>query len=196
LIAMMRGLTMVLLAVLLGSCAAPPREAPAGRPNPVVDVVNRYRADKGLPRIAVSTKLTRVAEAHVADLEAYYRKGGSCNLHSWSKHGQWRACCYTPDHRDADCMHHKPQEITGAYDSPGYEIVAHYRETRSGGGGPTEVLGITPAQALEIWQQSPAHHAMILNTRQWAEHPWRAIGAAIGTHYAVVWFGELEDPAN
>ena len=189
-------LTILLLAVLIGSCAAPPREAPGARANPVADVVNRYRADQGLPRIAVSAKLTRVAEAHVADLESHYRKGGGCNLHSWSKHGPWRACCYSPDHRDADCMRHKPQEITGAYDSPGYEIVAHYKETESGGGAPTRVTGITPQRALEIWQESPAHHAMILNTRQWAEHPWRAIGAAIGTHYAVVWFGELENSGD
>jgi hypothetical protein len=195
-IAMMRRLPILLLALLLGSCAAPTREAPGSRPNPVADVVNRYRADNGLPRIAMSAKLTRVAEAHVADLEAHYRAGGGCNLHSWSKHGQWRACCYTPDHRDADCMRAKPQEITGAYDSPGYEIVAHYKETQSVGGAPTKVLGITPQRALEIWRESPAHHAMILNTRQWAEHPWRAIGAAMGEHYAVVWFGDLEDPAD
>ncbi len=179
-------LYLLLVLLALTACNAPtPSVAPepggAGA-NAVAEVVNRYRRSRGLPVIALSPALTRVAAAHVADLEAHYRKTGTCNMHSWSKNGNWSACCYTPDHRQAACMWNKPKEITGgAYSAPGYEIVAHYTDP------------MTPAMALEIWKDSPGHHAMILNSGTWSAHPWRAMGAAIGTHFAVVWFGEAAD---
>jgi hypothetical protein len=164
--------------------SAPSRHAEA-TPNPVADAIDRYRQSRGLPAIPRSAWLTRVARAHVADLEANHRAGGRCNMHSWSPHGDWTPCCYTPDHAQAACMWDKPQEIShGRYAAPGYEIVAHYTDA------------ITPAIALEIWQQSPGHHAMVLNSGRWADNTWRAMGAAMGTHYAVVWFAEASDPAG
>ena len=55
---------------------------------------------------------------------------------------------------------------------------------------------ITPAMAIGIWRESAAHNAMVLNHGRWADNTWRAMGAAIGRHYAVVWFGESPDPAG
>lgn len=182
--------TLVLAALLLASCAVVPPLPPtaAGRPGGgdaqqrFAAEVNAYRARHGQPRIAVSRSLMAVARAHLDDLERRHRRGTRCNMHSWSTAGPWSACCYTPDHAAAECMWNKPREITrGLYTAPGYEIVAHYTDP------------ITPARALEIWRESPAHHAMLLNTGRWADNPWRALGAAIGEHYAVVWFAEEPD---
>ena len=160
--------------------------APVVAPNRVAIAVNAYRARRGLPAIPLSVNLTQVAEAHVADLEAHYPRGnaGNCNMHSWSGNGNWSPCCYTPDHARKECMWEKPREITGGtYPATGYEIVAYYSDT------------ITPERALQIWQQSDGHHIMIINRGQWYDNTWRAMGAAIGAHYAVVWFGEEPDTA-
>ena len=77
-----------------------PRTAGCGPPpnysGDLANVINQYRRDRGLPEIPVSPSLTRVAELHVADLAAHPRDRG-CNLHSWSEHGAWSACCYTDD---------------------------------------------------------------------------------------------------
>ena len=176
---------------LLGDCATPAgtqrtTDAPAKAipPNPVAIAVNAYRERLGLRSIPLSPRLTQVAEAHVADLEAHFQRGNAagCNMHSWSTQGQWTPCCYTPDHARKECMWDKPREITGgAYPGIGYEIVAYYSDP------------ITPERALQIWQQSDGHHIMMINRGQWYDNTWRAMGAAIGTHYAVVWFGEEPD---
>lgn len=161
-----------------------PATTPVVAPNRVAIAVNAYRSRRGLPAIPLSAHLTRVAEAHVADLEAHYPRGnaGNCNMHSWSENGNWSPCCYTPDHARKECMWEKPREITGgAYDATGYEIVAYYSDA------------ITPERALQIWQQSDGHHIMIINRGQWYDNTWRAMGAAMGEHYAVVWFGEEPD---
>ena len=180
----------IILAILAG-CEAPSgaRPAPAGpspamAPNPVAISLNAYRQRRGLAPIPVSARLTQVAQAHVADLEAHYQRGNAsgCNMHSWSAQGDWTPCCYTPDHARKECMWDKPREITGgAYGATGYEIVAYYSDP------------ITPERALQVWQQSDGHHIMIVNRGQWADNTWRAMGAAMGEHYAVVWFGEEPD---
>jgi uncharacterized protein YkwD len=158
------------------------RPQPSAAPNPLADTVNAYRAQSGLPRIPVSAQLTRVAAAHAADLEANYRRNARCNMHSWSTRGDWSACCYTEDHAQRECMWNKPREITGGvYTATGYEIVAWHEAP------------ISPQRALQIWQGSPGHHAMIRNEAQWSDNTWRAMGAAQSEHYAVIWFGEDAD---
>lgn len=162
----------------------PPKPA---KPSPFVDaaddakalvkIINDYRASIGLPRVAVSKAMTKVAEAHVRDLNAT-KPSGKCNMHSWSKHGSWSACCYDGTKAAARCMWKKPQEI-GGYAGNGYEIAAN-------------ASGITPAHALELWQQSPAHHAVMINKNQWTKR-WRALGVAVEGDYAVAWFGEQAD---
>ncbi|MFM7272500.1 MAG: CAP domain-containing protein [Gammaproteobacteria bacterium] len=178
-------------ALLLAACSSgrPPSGPTDGAPaaatmNPVADSVNRYRERRGLAPIPVSPLLNEVAAAHVADLEANYRRGRICNMHSWSSAGDWSSCCYTADHAKKECMWRKPREITGGrYTANGYEIVAYYSDP------------ISAERALQIWQLSDGHHIMILNQGQWWDNTWRAMGAAMGTHYAVVWFGEDVDPS-
>ena len=149
---------------------------------PLADLVNRYRVRSGLEKIPVSVSLTRVAEAHVLDLESN-SPGGDCDLHSWSDKGEWSACCYTSDHAKSRCMWDKPKEITQQrYNGNGYEVAAF-----SSG-------AMTAEGALDIWKESSDHQDVILNRGIWAENSWQALGAAVSAHYAVVWFGHEIDP--
>lgn len=157
-------------------------------PTPVVDpsadavalakLINDYRASKKLPRLAISPKLTKVAEAHVRDLEVNKPVTESCNMHSWSKQKGWTGCCYDSSKEAAKCMWVKPKEIAG-YAGNGYEIAAN-------------ASGITPAKALELWQKSSAHHVVMINGGIWKK-PWGAMGVAISGDHAVAWFGEETD---
>lgn len=146
----------------------------------LADAVNQYRVEQGLASIPVSNALTRVAEAHVRDLETNDPTGGQCNLHSWSAAGEWSACCYTEDHAQAQCMWDKPGELT-SYPGYGYEIAY------------VDSGGATPDGALNGWIGSSGHHDVILSRGPWADRPWHAMGAAIQGQYAVVWFGEEAD---
>ena len=75
-------------------------------------LIMEYRSEKGLPVIALSKSLTKVAQIHVKDLNENYSGSTSCNMHSWSNKGNWTACCYTSDHAQAECMWNKPRELT------------------------------------------------------------------------------------
>lgn len=163
----------------------PPKPAPA---KPVVDpvadaarlakLINDYRASLKLPRVPISTKLTKVARAHVHDLNVNKPVRPGCNLHSWSAKGSWTSCCYDSSKQAARCMWVKPKEIA-RYAGKGYEIAAN-------------ASGITPERALELWQQSRAHHEVMINKGIWTK-PWRAMGVAVEGDYSVAWFGEEAD---
>jgi Cysteine-rich secretory protein family len=146
--------------------------------NTLVKLINDYRASIDLPRVPVSKAMTKVAQAHVHDLNVNKPVSDRCNMHSWSTKGKWSACCYDGSKAAARCMWKKPKEI-GGHAGNGYEIAAN-------------ASGITPAHALELWQNSPAHHAVMINKNQWTK-PWRAMGVAVEGDYAVAWFGEESD---
>jgi len=74
----------------------------------IAKLINAYRAEKKLPNIPFSSKLTEVAELHAMDLMAHPPKG-DCNMHSWSDQEKWEGCCYTDDHKKASCMWDKPK---------------------------------------------------------------------------------------
>ena len=143
-------------------------------------LINTYRAQKNLNSIPLSTALTKVAKAHAHDLKANYTKTDQCNPHSWSKKGAWTPCCYTDDHKKASCMWDKPKEIA-MYDDPGYEIVYWHSNAA------------TPLNALNGWKKSKGHNEIVINTNQWKQATWNAIGVAIYKNYAVVWFGQAKD---
>ncbi len=162
--------------------AAQAQEAAPGPGGQLVALINAYRATLGLPAVAVSSALTRVAEAHVRDLEQA-RPSGSCNMHSWSNSSsEWKGCCYTADHAQSQCIWNKPREISqGAYKGDGFEI-SYWTSGRA-----------TPEQALATWKTSPGHHSVIINQSIWASTKWRALGVAVSEHYAVAWFGEVAE---
>lgn len=147
------------------------------------ELIMAYRKEKGLGPIPFSTKLTTVAQTHARDLAENYKfdPDNKCNPHSWSKKGKWSACCYTNDHKEAQCMWDKPKEIAG-YESPGYEIA--YFSSR----------GATAEEGLAGWQKSAGHNPLLINEGMWAKAEWKAIGIGLYKEYGVVWFGELEDP--
>lgn len=148
-------------------------------------LINDYRKDKKLKPIPYSAKLSMVAQAHAKDLADNYDfdPNNKCNPHSWSKKGEWTSCCYTNDHKRAQCMWDKPKEIAG-YDSPGYEI-AYYSSA-----------GASADEGLAGWQKSPAHNPLLINLGMWKDIKWEGIGIGMYKEYGVVWFGQLADDQN
>ncbi len=148
-------------------------------------IINHYRRSKKLEAIPFSASLTMVAQVHAKDLAENYDfdPRGKCNPHSWSNKGEWEACCYTNDHKQAQCMWDKPMEIAG-YNSPGYEI-AYFSSA-----------GANAEEGLSGWKKSPSHNPLILNEGMWEQAKWRAIGVGIYREYAVVWFGQLDDDSE
>lgn len=148
-------------------------------------LIMSYRESKKLPAIPFSAKLTQVAQAHVRDLADNFdcdNKRG-CNPHSWSKNGAWTSCCYTPDHKQKECMWNKPKEIAG-YNGSGYEI-AYYSSA-----------GATAEEGLDGWKKSPGHNPLLINSGIWSKSNWKGLGIGIYKEYGVVWFGETEDAST
>lgn len=143
-------------------------------------LLNAYRAQHNLPPIPLSKNLCRVAKLHAEDL-VKHRPKGKCNLHSWSADGNWSAVCYTNDHKNANGMWIKPQELT-SYPAYGYEIAFWSSDTN-----------LTANEALNGWKQSVGHNNCIINKKQWKNTHWQAIGISIYKNYALVWFGEEID---
>lgn len=140
------------------------------------EMINKYRASKGLNKITLNDGLTRVAQRHAQDLNENRPDQGQCNMHSWSKaNTDCESCCYTEDHAQATCMWNKPRELSD-YSGNGYEI-AHWKSS-----------GATADSALSGWKRSKPHHQLIINTGIWDEK-WNAIGIGIVGEYATVWFG-------
>lgn len=146
------------------------------------DSINNYRAENGLHKIALSLKLSKVAQIHCEDLEENYKMNNVCNLHSWSAAStKWKSCCYTSNHKKAACMWDKPKELAG-YESPGYEI-AYYNSNV-----------FSSYHPLERWKESKkGHNKVIINKGQWSKVNWKAIGIGLTEHYACVWFGSITD---
>lgn len=144
-----------------------------------------YRQANGLPDIPLSEGLTVTGGRHALDsYENIYKAGltlpAGANLHSWSD------AFYYDDHRAPEVIWEAPQRLGTSYTDYGFEISA------SGYG--------TAARALEGWQGSAGHNAVILNTGVWARFDWQAIGIGIEHHndarYYHVWFGQAADPGG
>ncbi|MBI5531516.1 MAG: hypothetical protein HY898_02295 [Deltaproteobacteria bacterium] len=145
----------------------------------IIQLLNAYRTGLGLSEIPCAPSLMIVAETHVHDLFDHGpHLQGYCNAHSWSNQGPWTACCYTPDHAQAQCMWDKPRELSD-YLGNGYECAA---------------TGVSsPSQSLAGWQASAPHNAVMTNQGDWAAVTWKGVGAALYNGYAALWFGELTD---
>jgi uncharacterized protein YkwD len=143
-------------------------------------LIMEYRNEKGLNSISLSPSLSKVAQTHVNDLNENYKLDEKCNAHSWSRKGKWTSCCYTEDHKKAECMWDKPKELA-EYNSKGYEIVSW---------GFPELSALT---ALKEWQKSPGHNPLLINSGVWEQARWQAIGIGLRGNYAAVWFGVMKD---
>lgn len=153
----------------------------------LVQLVNAYRAQNGKPALPATRWLATTAQWKVWDRIANNAVAPPCNSHSWSgaMPSLWQAVCYTPDHSQAAQMWGKPRQISGnLYTGNGYENTAD-------SGAP-----MTAAQALAQWQSSPAHRDVILNEGIWAGVNFRGMGVGIAGNYAVIWFGDGNDPGG
>jgi uncharacterized protein YkwD len=142
----------------------------------LAQLINSYRISKKLDSVNVSSNLNMVAQTHANDLHLYYKESNRCNMHSWSRNGKWKDCCYTDDHKQAKCMWDKPREIS-SYKGDGFEIAAYYSD------------GMTAERALELWKKSSSHHDVILQKGIWKNKSFKAMGIGIKGNYACVWFG-------
>jgi uncharacterized protein YkwD len=190
-------LTLLILAILFLAFPALAQYEASGCLNPaeeeLAQLVNDYRVQNGLTPVPLSTNLTLVAQWHVADhnyaddITGEWGSDPSCNLHTW--YGipgeSYTTCCYTSDHAQASCMWLKPGEISdGAYSSYGFENAAW---------GYTSV-----ADALNGWQNSSGHNAVILNLGIWASYTWQAMGVGVDLESKryFLWFSAGTDPAG
>jgi len=151
-------------------------------------LINEYRAQRGLPTVRLSSSLCFVAKTHAIDQTANHQYGSPCNLHSWSADGNWSSCCYTADHRQAECMWDKPRELTN-YKGDGFEIAFY-----------SSFYYPSPeAFAKDIlagWKTSPDHNNVIINRCNWINVKWLVMGVGVYGEYADVWFGKVEDSAG
>lgn len=149
-------------------------------------LINDYRKQKGLPAIALSASLSFVAQTHAKDVVNNKPNAGDCNMHSWSNKGSWTSCCYTRDHKQAQCMWNKPMELTN-YKGYGYEIsFSMYKSDDA-------TYTATAEEALNGWKTSQGHNQVIINESIWKDSPWKSIGIGIYQGYTCVWFGRETD---
>jgi hypothetical protein len=147
----------------------------------LVDLINAFRKEQGLPEAPLSPRLTAVALAHVNDLVHNRPHAANGNLHSWSRGEHWSGGEYRADDKSTcPVMWDKPREIAG-YEGHGFEIAASHVES--------------PAEALSAWRSSPVHLDVILSRGVWSKPRWRwkAMGAVCRHGYACAWFGADED---
>jgi Cysteine-rich secretory protein family len=144
-------------------------------------LINQYRAQNGLPPIPLSKALTLVANRHVRDMDknsdSYQDCQSKCCVHSWSN------CAYNPNNSNTfPCMWQAPQRFKTGYPGNGYENLF---------GGAGNYI-VTAESALQGWQSSSPHNAVILNQGVWKQ-PWQALGIGIYKGAAALWFGNEPD---
>jgi len=143
-------------------------------------LINEYRKAFKLPEIPLSKSLSFVASQHVTDLLQNNADTGNCNYHSWSGKGKWIPCCYDIHNPDPDCINGKPAELT-KYSGTAHEIIFW------------ESIGATAQTAFDLWKETQVSKVVILNLDKWEEDEWNALGVAIKSEYASVWFGKEPD---
>lgn len=185
LLSIMKTVIPILALALLSFRGHTQSSCPSTEEQELARLIMVYRLEKGLPPIAISEKLTRVAQLHIKDLDAHFDPANrdGCNMHTWSAQGAWTPCCYTRDHKQADCMWNKPREIAD-FDTDGFEI--------AGFGS----AGLNPQQALDMWKTSAGHNAVLINEGIWKSKTWQSVGIGIGKRFAVVWFADRADDVN
>lgn len=144
-------------------------------------MINEYRQRYDLPPIPLSKSLCFVASEHARDLFFHHPDQGSCNAHSWSDQGNWKPFCYPRDENKKNSVWDKPKELT-QYKGKGFEIV--YWENNA----------VVIDSIISFWKSMDYFNSFLMNTGNWQEKKWNAIGIGIQENYACAWFGELLDP--
>lgn len=149
----------------------------------LVDIINGFRTENGMPEVKISRSLCYVADVHAKDLYFFYdeRSGGS--MHSWSDKGRWNACLYQNPKTDGRCMHNKPSELT-SYQGLGFELV-YWDNTRN-----------ESQNAFKTWLETNDNRNLLLNEGKYVAFDWNAVGVRVFKGYVVVWFGTTSDDAN
>lgn len=159
-----------------------------------IRLLNVYRAESNLDSVPASPSLCVVSDTHVKDLHDNNPDAGRrCGMHSWSDEGAWSSCCYPdtrsdikPDEATKRCSWDKPRELTD-YSGTAYE------NTLFDAGA---MISATPESALEEWKKSESHHMLMINGGNWVDNDFNAVGAGFYGKYAVMWIGEVRDPAG
>jgi hypothetical protein len=144
-------------------------------------MINEYRQRFDLPPIPLSKSLCFVASEHARDLFFHHPDQGPCNAHSWSDQGNWKPFCYPRDENKKNSVWDKPKELT-QYKGKGFEIV--YWENSA----------VVIDSIIAFWKSMDYFNSFLMNTGNWQEKKWNAIGIGIHENYACAWFGELPDP--
>lgn len=141
----------------------------------LASLINEYRAQHGLPAIAISPALSLVANRHVRDM--------ALNLHTLTH--DWSNC---PMSQSWACMWNAPQVLGTGYPGNGYENAFGGRADAA-----SDVV-----QILRAWkeegQPTRPHNDVILNRGMWKDSTWQALGIGIYQGYAVMWVGREVDP--
>ncbi len=148
-------------------------------------LINNHRVAHGKSRLPVSKSLTYVGRWHAWDAANNHPFTDHCNLHSWSNARShiWDSVCYTSDHAQAAQMWDKPRQVTNnQFTGYGYENAAW------------RTPSISPAQAVDMWKNSPGHNDVILEQGGFAGVTFQTMGVGINNNYAFVWFSDSSDP--
>ena len=143
-------------------------------------LVNDYRQAMNLPQIQLSKSLSFVAKQHAIDLFTNKPDSNTCNFHSWSNKGKWKACCFEKEIKDKSCMLKKPLELTN-YPGVAYEVV--YWENKEANAD----------KAFDQWRETSASRAILTNFKEWESFNWVSMGVGIYQGFALAWFGEEAD---
>src|SRR5258708_3608331 len=150
-----------------GHCAGDEIDRPEQQ---LAGLINQYRAEHGLPAIALSPALSVVANRHVRDM--------AINLGHLTH--EWTGC---PPAKEWDCMWNAPRLLQTGYQGRGYE-------NAWGGSNPEGPADV--ATVLESWKENGngPHNDVILNKATWQKRTWRALGIGMYRGFAVMWVGE------
>jgi hypothetical protein len=144
------------------------------------EALNEFLTENGREPVNLSKSLSYVAFLHVNDLIKNHPDTSICNLSSWSRHGDWTACCYNKYVPDQECMWGKPKELT-PFRYRGYELALFLEE------------GAHPDTVMQVLMSSNKAIDMLLAKGAYSKKKWISIGVSVKQNYASIWFAQRED---
>lgn len=148
------------------SCAG---DATSADEEALLQIVNKYRAETGLPAVKLSSSLSMVGNRHLIDLIQNVK---------FFTHG-WSNCPYDFNvEKTWPCVGDAPVRLNSGYKGEGFETL--YKTAKG---------NATPDAALAAWKKSTLHNSIILNLDMFKDRTWDEVGVAISGPYAALWFG-------